>query len=316
VPRVRIGHGHSLADSGADLPAPTIALVTTTRPLLLSPSLAERPWGGTRFGPGIGEAWDLSVHPNGPSTVASGPHAGRTLAEVVGRRPGDFGGALDLLAKRLDCAANLSVQVHPRAHDAKTEAWVVLAAEPGAGVYLGFRGTPSREQVRAAALDGTLAELLEFVPLVAGDAVFVPAGTVHAIGGGLSLFELQQSSDVTYRLFDWGRTDRELHLDDGLACAELGPPPALPTAFAGPAGRSRLVACDHFVIDRVATGSPVPLDPGGRWIAALVTRGSVTVGEIDAPEGSTVLVPRSAGAVELVPSPDVDLIVYGPPDAV
>lgn len=302
-----------MADSEPGRRPPTIATVSPTPPLLLEPSLAPRPWGGDRFGAGIGEAWDLSVHPNGPCTVAAGPLAGRTLAEVVDARPDDFGGPIDLLAKRLDCAANLSVQVHPREGDPKTEAWVVLAADEGAGVYLGFEGTPSADTVRRAALDGSLADLLHFVPLSTGDAVFVPAGTVHAIGGGLSLFELQQSSDVTYRLFDWGRTDRELHLDDGVACAELAPPPPLPTATPGPAGRTRLVACDYFVIDRVTAEGRVPLDPGPRWRAVLVTSGEVRVGDLHAGEGATLLVPASAGPVELESPNGAELVVYGPP---
>jgi mannose-6-phosphate isomerase len=303
-----------MADSAAAGAAPTIAPVSPspTPPLLLEPSLASRPWGGDRFGAGIGEAWDLSVHPNGPCTVATGPFAGRTLAEVAEAAPADFGGPIDLLAKRLDCAANLSVQVHPRVGDPKTEAWVVLGADEGAGVYLGFRDSPSTDEVRTAALDGSLAELLQFVPLSVGDAVFVPAGTVHAIGGGLSLFELQQSSDVTYRLFDWGRTDRELHLADGLACAELAPPPPLPQPAPGPSGRTRLVACEHFVIDRVSPDGPVPLDPGERWLAALVVGGTARLGELRAEEGSTLLVPASAGPVELATSDGAELLVYGP----
>jgi mannose-6-phosphate isomerase len=301
-----------MADSGRRPATRSIGAVTATPPLLLTPSLAERPWGGDRFGPGIGEAWDLSVHPNGSATVASGPFAGRVLGEVVAEATADFGGPVELLAKRLDCASNLSVQVHPKVGDPKTEAWVVLDAEPGAGVYLGFRGAPTRGEVRRAALDGSLADLLEFVPLRAGDAVFVPAGTVHAIGGGLTLFELQQSSDTTYRLFDWGRTDRELHLDAGLECSDLAPPPPPPVPVPMPTGRTRLVECEHFVIDRTVTDRPVRLDPDERWIAVLVVEGGGHLAGLDVGPGSTVLVPRSAGPVELVPTSQVDVIVYGP----
>jgi mannose-6-phosphate isomerase len=301
-----------MADSGRRASGRTMLGVTATPTLLLEPSLAERPWGGSRLGPGVGEAWDLSVHPNGPSTVAGGPLGGRSLAEVVAASPADFGGPVDLLAKRLDCAENLSVQVHPRVGDPKTESWVVLDAAPGAGVYLGFRTSPTIDEVRRAALDGTLAELLEFVPLHTGDAVFVPAGTVHAIGGGLELFELQQSSDTTYRLFDWGRTDRELHLDAGLDCAELAAPPPLPVPVTTPSGRTRLVECEHFVIDRTTTDRPLDLDPGARWVAVLVVGGSARQGDLEVPQGATLLVPSSAGVVELVPTPRADILVYGP----
>jgi mannose-6-phosphate isomerase len=285
--------------------------VTATGPFILTPHLADRVWGGSLLGDGIGEAWDLSVHPHGHSTVASGPGQGRTLAEIVAERPDDFGGGIDLLAKRLDCAANLSVQVHPRTGDPKTEAWVVLAAEPGAGVYLGFTGNPTEAQVRSAALDGTLADLMAFHELSVGDAVFVPAGTVHAIGAGLVLFELQQSSDTTYRLFDWGRTGRELHLDQGLGCADLAPPPAPQSLSTLADGAERLVECPFFHIDRLGDGRALA-DPDGRWVAVLAVSGTARVGELAVEAGSTLVVPASAGAVELVAEPGFSGLRYGP----
>lgn len=285
-------------------------------PFVVSPSLAERVWGGTRLGPGIGEAWDLSVHPNGPSTVVDGPHAGSTLAALAADHPDAFGGPIDLLAKRLDCAQNLSVQVHPTVGDPKTEAWVVLHAEPGAGVYLGFEDQVTTDQVAAAALDGTLPELLAFAEVAPGDAVFVPAGTVHAIGGGLVLFELQQSSDTTYRLYDWGREGRELHLDAGLACADLGPAPSTVPPDPGESGVRPLVACEHFRIDRIDPTegvAPVAVDPGDRWVAVHVVEGGATLGEHTLGPGETVVVPRSAGVVEVVPRADTVALRYGPP---
>ncbi len=281
-------------------------------PFLLRPHLAERVWGGTRLGEGIGEAWDLSVHPNGESIIASGPHEGSRLASVVADHPDAFGGGVDLLAKRLDCAANLSVQVHPAAGDPKTEAWVVLEAGDGAGVYLGFDGDHDVDEVRRAALDGSLADMLAFVPLSAGDAVFVPAGTVHAIGGGLVLFELQQSSDTTYRLFDWGRTERELHLDDGLACADLTSPPPLPEPRPVTSGVSRLVECGFFAIDRLDGSEPLGIDPHDRWAAMLVTSGSARVGELELTVGDTMCVPSSAGAVVVEPDSGFAALGYGP----
>ena len=290
--------------------------MSRTGPFLLSPQLAERVWGGRRLGDGVGEAWDLSVHPNGASTVVTGPDRGRTLAEVVAERPDDFGGPIGLLAKRLDCADNLSVQVHPREGDPKTEAWVVLDAEPGAGVYLGFSDRPDTDVVREAALDGSLPDLLAFVELSEGDAVYVPAGTVHAIGGGLALFELQQSSDTTYRLFDWGRTDRELHLDQALSCADLAPPPDLPAPTKLGAAVTRLVTCPHFHIDRIGGGtdgrSLVPLDPGGHWTAVHGVSGSARTGELAVEQGDTLVVPASAGPVELEPGPGFVGLSYGP----
>lgn len=258
-------------------------------PIALLPHLAPRVWGGARLGPGVGEAWDLSVHPNGPSRVADGPWAGRTLDELAAAHPGAFGGPIGLLAKRLDCAQTLSVQVHPRGRDAKTEAWVVLDAAPGAGVYVGFRRRVTKEEVRQAALDGTLPQLLRFVEAGAGAAIFVPSGTVHAIGAGLFLFEIQQSSDVTYRMFDWGRS-RELHLDAALDCAILEP-----ADLSRPPG-ARLAVCEHFVVER-AEGEAI-LDPGTRWRAAL-----------DVATGRTTLVPATAGPRRVRGE---RLLVYGP----
>ena len=138
-------------------------------PLLLVPHLAERVWGGDLLGPGIGEAWDLSVHPHGPSRVANGALRNRTLPELP---EADFGGPIDLLAKRLDCRQDLSVQVHPTdPATAKTESWVVLQADRGAGVYHGFRRPVTREEVAAAAADGSLKGILQYVtePLVSID---------------------------------------------------------------------------------------------------------------------------------------------------
>lgn len=281
-------------------------------PLLLTPHLAERIWGGSLLGDGIGEAWDLSVHPNGPARIANGALAGTTLAEAAANRGGDFGGPIDLLAKRLDCAQDLSVQVHPKEGDPKTESWVVLHAEPGAGVYHGFVRPVEREEVKQAALDGSLPDLMRFVPVSAGDCVFVPSGTLHAIGGGLLLFELQQSADTTYRLFDWGR-GRELHLDQGLACTDLTPVEALTSPRDAGAGRTRLVECEHFFIDRLElNGARTVLEPGDRWIAVLALHGLARVGGFDLAPGGTALIPAAAGATELSPGGACSLLVYGP----
>ena len=282
-----------------------------TEPLLLAPHRVTKVWAGRGLGPGIGEAWDLSTLPDGASTVAAGMHRGRSLDALVAEAPDDFGGPLRLLAKRLDCAEPLSVQVHPSDHDAKTEAWVVLRAEPGAGVWHGVARPTTADQLRAAALDGSLPDLLRFVPLEVGQAVFVPAGTVHAIGGGLVLFELQQASDATYRLYDWGRPDRGLHLDQGLACARTEPLAAPVPAPPPSPDPVRLVACDHFVVDRLGSAR-APVDPAGSWAAVHVVSGSARVGDVPAGAGATVLVPRSVGAVAVEPEPGFAGLRYGP----
>ncbi|MDH3591813.1 MAG: class I mannose-6-phosphate isomerase [Planctomycetota bacterium] len=281
-------------------------------PLLLRPHLAERVWGGNRLGDGIGEAWDLSVHPNGPCTIENGALAGRTLADVSAKTPDDFGGAIDLLAKRLDAKQDLSVQVHPKkGADSKTEAWIVLQSDRGAGVYHGFSQPIEADALRDKATDGSLPEVMQFVQVRPGQCVFVPSGTVHAIGAGLFLFEIQQSADVTYRLFDWGR-GRELHLEQGVACSDLNGAPPLPPARPQSDGSLRLVECDHFRVDRMDSHKPFHVEPGDRWTAVLVVAGSVAVDDIDAQPGQTVLLPTAAGARTFSPSPCCTALIYGP----
>jgi mannose-6-phosphate isomerase len=286
-------------------------MIRADYPLLLDPHLAQRVWAGTTLGRGVGEAWDLSVHPSGPCLVRNGALKGRTLAEVALACPADFGGPIRLLAKRLDCKEELSVQVHPVETEAKTEAWIVLRAKPGAGVYHGFVREVTADEVRTAAKDGSLSKLLRFLPLDPGSAVFVPSGTVHAIGGGLVLFEIQQSADTTYRLFDWGR-DRELHLEEGLRCADLRPAGPLPEPRAIAEGQTRLVSCEHFHVDRVEATGSFRADPMGAWKAVLVVNGSARIGAHEAGPGETLLLPKPIGAMTLYTKGKVTALVYGP----
>jgi mannose-6-phosphate isomerase len=147
-----------------------------------------------------------------------------------------------LLIKFLFTTEPLSVQVHP---EGKTEMWHILAAEPGAKVAAGFREPITEQRLRASALSGEIEELLEWYEARPGDTFFIPAGTVHTIGGGLALCEIQQHSDVTYRLFDYGRP-RELHLDEGARVSRLGPHAARQSAREGV-----LVSCPFFTTEKV-----------------------------------------------------------------
>jgi mannose-6-phosphate isomerase len=221
--------------------------VQSLHPIRLKSSLHETIWGGRRLErdgwkqlpPGniaIGESWETEL-----TTVAQNqPYIGRTLGSLVeeldSRLLGErviarFGHRFPLLAKFLDANAKLSVQVHPddtyaRLHEqgklGKTEFWYILDAAPGASIIHGFKAATSQEEVRKAILDLTLENLLQEVHVSAGDIIFVPAGTVHAIGKGVLLYELQEYSDLTYRLYDYGRLTsaglpRELHIERSLA---------------------------------------------------------------------------------------------------
>lgn len=259
-------------------------------PFLLEPIYKEKVWGGRtleRFGralpgdseAGIGESWELAdldtTSPSGgggeaaKTRIRNGPLIERTLAAVVE----DFGplvtgeltlgadGRLPILLKYLDARENLSVQVHPspeyaaahsRAH-LKSEAWYVVAAEPGAVIYKGIVEGATHEDLEAAIRDGTVPDLLIQVPARVGDCHYLPSGTCHALGAGTFVAEVQTPSDTTFRVYDWGRTDRELHVEQALECIELGPArteayePGT-TSSAGDAVARDLVACEHFVM--------------------------------------------------------------------
>ena len=168
----------------------------------------------------------------------------------------------DLLVKYLFTAERLSIQVHPDDATAqalglprgKDEAWYILEAAPDARIGLGLTHPVSREALRAAALDGSIEALLDWRPVAAGELLYSPAGTIHAIGGGISLIEIQQNLDLTYRLYDYGRP-RELHLDEGIAVANPGPwtPPPVPV----PAGGRTLAAGGAFRVERWIAGGTV-----------------------------------------------------------
>lgn len=195
----------------------------------LTPRFLEKIWGSTQL-----EPWF--------------PNSEKKIGEVWLE-----GENLPLLVKFLFTTESLSVQVHP---EGKTEMWHVLAAEPGARVAAGFREPISEERLRSSSLSGEIEELLEWHDARPGDTFFLPAGVVHAIGPGLALCEVQQYSDVTYRLYDYGRP-RELHLDQGIAVSRLGPHTARQSAREG-----TLVSCPFFATERRQVDGEVRCQPG------------------------------------------------------
>src|SRR5437870_4395620 len=233
-------------------------------PFTFHPVLKRYLWGGRRLGTVLGkpigegsdyaESWEIADHEHGQSIVASGPLAGTSLHELMTSRGPELLGRhapLDcqttlprfpLLFKFLDCQRDLSVQVHPNDAAAarltppdlgKTEAWIVLDAQPGSRIYAGLKTGCSEATLRRAFDDGSVEDCLHSFEPQPGDCIFMPAGTVHALGAGLLIAEIQQASDTTYRLYDWGRTGpdgkpRPLHVDEALrvidySATEIGP---------------------------------------------------------------------------------------------
>ncbi len=310
-------------------------------PLRFRPILRRYLWGGRRLatllgkplGPGsdYAESWEIVDHGEDQSTVLHGHLAGATLSKLVRQRGVELLGRhhprerFPLLLKFLDAHKTLSVQVHPNDAQAarqsppdagKTEAWVVVAAEPGSLIYAGLRPGVERSTLEHAIRNGACEELLHrFEPSV-GDCVFIPAGTVHALGAGLVVAEIQQSSDTTFRLFDWNRvgTDgrpRPLHVDQALDVIDfhrgpVGPQQPEPTETAG---REMLVECEHFVLQRRRFTEPQTVGGDDRCHILTVVEGSVRVaGEPSAESlaaGATVLLPASLGPVELTPESHV-----------
>ncbi|MEJ2584050.1 MAG: class I mannose-6-phosphate isomerase [Robiginitalea sp.] len=216
-------------------------------PIKFTPILKERLWGGNKLGTllgkpiegeNVGESWELSGVPGDVSHVANGPYRGRTLDELIAENPEAllgkavlerFGTEFPILIKFIDARQDLSIQLHPgdelarKRHNSfgKTEMWYVMEAAPGAELIIGFNRDVSREAYQEALASGRLLELLHYEPVGEGDTFFINSGKIHAIGGGILLAEIQQSSDVTYRVYDFERRDaggnlRELHTDQAL----------------------------------------------------------------------------------------------------
>ena len=223
-----------------------------------------------------------------PAPFASAP--GKRIGEIWFEPPP----ALDaLLVKYLFTSEKLSVQVHPPGAGGKEECWLVVAAEPGAALGIGFREPLGAEAMRAAALDGSIEHLLEWHSVEPGDFFYIPAGTVHAIGAGVGLIEVQQNSDITYRLYDYGRL-RELHLGEGIAAAKGVPHnPALRRKLPEN-GSLTLVDGPHFRLDRIE--GPPGGELAARYAGALLV--IPLAGELEV-AGETVLPGQCALAASL-----------------
>jgi len=310
-------------------------------PLTLERRLDSRIWGGSRLGPWLGladappnlaESWQVYDQ----NAILGGPHAGRSLADLVQEYGADlvgtrsfarYGADFPLLAKFIDAAYNLSVQVHPNdayAHTVeaasrfhgKTEAWYILHAEPGADLIHGLAKAGSRDQLAGALADGSLLGLLRRVPARAGDTIFVPAGTIHAINAGIMLFEIQQKSDLTYRVYDYDRRDaqgrpRALHIERALDVTSYDAAlPAVVEPKRLDAARTLLVSCPYFAMERLDLAAPLAAatDPGSFEILTVIdgaARLAWADGEQRLARGESIVLPASLGAYHLEPGAEL-----------
>jgi mannose-6-phosphate isomerase len=317
-------------------------------PLRFKPIYQYRLWGGRRLAslltaplPGdgpIGEAWVLSDRDDHQSLVANGPLKGQTLSQLLAQFPEQVMGMLagrfrrfPLLLKFLDAREMLSVQVHPTdtnadllpaAETAKTEAWVVLAARPESRIYAGLKPGTTEAGLRQSITNGGVASRLACFTPTPGDAVFLPAGTVHALGGDIVVFEVQQNSDVTFRLYDWDHVDaktgqpRALQVDQALACidfkqrnAGLVAPVVEGTT---PVERERLFHCEHFWLWRLRGELRFTVGAAGvpRALVCIAGSGLVEHGGATcaARKGDVFLWPADLGACTFLPRGAVNVL--------
>ena len=321
-------------------------------PLRFQPIFQYRLWGGRHLAdwvgtlPGdgpIGEAWLLSDRTDHPSYVTNGPLEGRSIAEVIARSPAAVLGNLasrsrrfPLLLKFLDVQRMLSVQVHPRddqtalippGDTGKTEAWVVLETAPGARIYAGLKPGTTAADLRALTARTVDDNLASFVPHP-GQSVLVEAGTVHSIGDGLVVFEVQENSDATFRLYDWDHVDattgktRPLQLEKALDCVDFARGAVLPVESTiestQPALREHLLGCAQFDVWRLSGAAPfaVGAERNLRVLVCIEGGGHVEHHGADVAmgKGTVVLLPAALGVCRFRPSGDVVMLELGVPE--
>ncbi len=279
-------------------------------PLTFEPILKEKVWGGRtleRFGKqlppnvSIGESWELADLPlsiqDGQSVIANGPLAGKTLDENF-----------PLLIKFLDARDNLSVQVHPSEEYAtrhaeahlKSEAWIILDTTPEGKIYVGLKEGTTEEQLRAAIQNNTVPELLHAFDVSPGECYYLPSGTCHALGAGVLVAEVQTPSDTTFRVWDWGRTGREMHVDQAMECIDFLNPSLTFTQpeplRSGDFLSTHFVNTPFFSIERVEAVTDTTLDLVVDETPAvlMVVEGHANIQHtvaVDAPSGTTILLP-------------------------
>ena len=298
-------------------------------PLTFTPIMKERIWGGTKLADYLhksipyaqtGESWELSTVPGDVSVVANGPLCGTSLQALLDQFPAEllgskvhaqFGNQFPLLFKFLDAREDLSIQVHPNdqlaasRHNSfgKTEMWYVMQADPGARLLVGFKENSSAEEYVQALAEKNILSLLDAFPVQKGEVFFLETGTVHAIGAGCLIAEIQQTSDITYRLFDFDRVDaqgntRELHIDLALDAINYQKVQAKQSYTAQVNAATNLVDCPYFTTNQIDLHDQLTMHKSGAsFTVYMCTEGAFAIeyqGEKFAFElGATVLVPAA-----------------------
>lgn len=308
-------------------------------PLIFEPLLKRIRWGGRRLGSHLqkpigegndyAESWELADHGSDQSRIIGGPLNGTTLRQLMQSHPHELLGTqagltqFPLLTKFLDANDWLSLQVHPddalaRNFDAKengkTEAWVILDAQPESRICAGLKSGVDAAALREGLQSGNVEGLLHMIPVKAGDCVFVPAGTVHAIGPGILLAEVQQQSNITFRLHDWGRVDangqpREIHVDQSITCTDFARGPVSPVVPVTLCDQDHvfeeLVRCEYFVIRRHTSLQRFEISTSNQFRILMCLNGRAAVktpgGAQSLRCGITMLIPAEFGIVEIVP---------------
>ena len=327
-------------------------------PLRFEPLFRRYLWGGRRLAEVLNkpigdesaaESWEVVDHGPDQSVVAFGPLAGTSLHELVENQgeqllgkaladqlqstsiPDQLRGRFPLLLKFLDANKDLSVQVHPDdtfgatldpPDLGKTEAWYVMHADPGAKIYSGLKAGTTEDSFRQAIEDNQFEDVLHSFEPNAGDCVFIPAGTMHAIGAGLLIAEIQQASDTTFRIYDWARVDKDgksrpLHIDQGVAATDFSRGPVNASASVPQTDElgqafSQLVACDKFVMNRRSINDSIQVGGDGKFRILAVTQGSIEIENDPATEplqmGQTALLPACLPATRLKPVTNTELL--------
>lgn len=305
----------------------------------LHPAFKDYIWGGSKLKTDFGkvtdmdplaESWELSTHKDGASEVVTGPYAGKTLKEYIDDKGWDVLGKdckkfdrFPILIKFIDAKQPLSIQVHPDneyglrvEHEyGKTEMWYILDCEPGSFLYFGVNRHTDREEFREAIANNTVLDLLRAVPVHKGDVFFIKAGTIHAIGAGIQICEIQQNSNTTYRVYDFGRVGkdgkpRELHVDKALDVSNFDPiesdfKPCGPRIEDGQAETEMLATCEYFTTFVTTVHGKVTIDQDDESFGsiilidgdAIITNGDT---ELHAAKGDSIFIDAGSGNVDIV----------------